>query len=616
METNSNERLYMVFIHYSVKEGIDYEWIRQHKIVIKDKHLIDRLSNDICYLREVLSPQVDQNGIKWRGFAFIFLDPGWTSLLKIEKNWNLVRLILNLESIQKDIEDQLEESLQNSCRNTHTRERIITAGNLLDFLSMLASGTEGRFLLNESKYEELYKMLVGGAPNLKYDAPKVIEAAIRIANIGSGIPLFRFDDDVIFYGQRSNCTDDNVRSDIAKKTTESILRLCQRYQTVINNPRIRYFAFSGGYSTDFKKINTKCSDNENVLQLINGYSTRVLQLTEIPEKLDVNNKKQMETQGKISKTLVQAFLEDIVNFGANPFRQVISGAGLCLSDGAILDLPPYSNMQLNVMWIDDHLKFALHDELGHFGRWKRTHHHFPARVSEACFLQLRHDKINDSPYFFTYKMVKWHIEKYMLRLILGCIADSWLRKNTDIKVCTRPYNKSKYQSSIIDNVPHIYGKTYINVIPEGLDPNYNDDANINIFKQNLWQLGCDRVKELSICWGNDQYRSTFLGLFVHGPSHEKFNEYGDFFPKGMQEGLNKAFLDLPQEYQQAKSLFGIPDLENPSLLQAMVILVDDFVDYLNLVKFWPRLIQSIRYFNNKLAKTSENNLEWMFPILD
>lgn len=39
-------------------------------------------------------------------------------------------------------------------------------------------------------------------------------------------------------------------------------------------------------------------------------------------------------------------------FGANPLRACVSGSAFCVSDSLTLDLPPFSNFRLNVMWID------------------------------------------------------------------------------------------------------------------------------------------------------------------------------------------------------------------------------------------------------------------------
>lgn len=370
--------------------------------------------------------------------------------------------------------------------------------------------------------------------------------------------------------------------------------------------------FSGGYDAPLKPQVKECTDNDS--SLMNGFATRVLQLTELPQQR--NRDKEAEMQGDIKGSIVKEFLEDLVKLGANPFRQVVSGAGLCLSDGAILDLPPFSNMHLNVMWIDDHLKYALHDELGHFGRWTRTHHRYEARVSAARFSQLRHTLIPGNR-LFTYNDVRWHIRTYMLRLILGCVADSWLRGNFEVKESTSSLPIIDY-NRLARSIPHIYGRKFMEVVPGGWE-SYSvvpKDQQVKEFKQNLWRQGRERLQSLVQVWRNGIYEHTFLGLFVYGTDHPRYQEFIDFFPVGMIKGLTIAVRELPELYQNAQpsSPDAIPN-DDPTLEQALVTLVDDFVDYMSLVQFWPFFVQSVRAFQNQHVQYSRPNLEWMFPIL-
>ena len=397
MESDRLERLYLVCIHYSLKRPRDWDWIGK-RLMVRDS-VVPRLAGDLRYLRRVLSPRKDAAGQVWKGFAFIFLDPGWTSLLVESNPLHMAALGADLTAAQTQIERHLAQN-DELLNAPPRRERIVTAGNLLYLLDLLDMAARGRG-------ESFYRLFVGGAQTLRYDAPKVIEAAIRIANVGCGMPLFRFDDDVIFYGQRSPRieTIEGGRASRGRCYGTEHTAVVRALPRNFEFPLIRYSVYSGAYDAPLYEELDSCTDNEP--RLLNGFAPRVVQLTRLPKRR--NRQTEDTTQGVIQARVVKAFMKEIAELGANPFRQVVSGAGLCLSDGAILDLPPFSNMHLNVMWIDDHLKYALHDELGHFGRWTRTHHHYRARVSDARFTQLRHARRDGSP-LFTYKDVKWHLQ--------------------------------------------------------------------------------------------------------------------------------------------------------------------------------------------------------------
>jgi hypothetical protein len=610
MANKQPTRLYYVFVHYPLKMQ-EWHMVRRHLLFVYDS-VVPRLSDDLCYLRQVLKPRPDTAGQLWEGFAFVFLDPGWTTLLGLlgllGGRASIVQMGLlgaDLNAGQTEIERRLAQVTERGSAPP-TRERIITAGNLLDLLNLLDMAAR-------DKDKSFYQLFAGGAQTLRYDAPKIIEAAVRIANVGCGIPLFRFDDDVIFYGRRAPGIQTREEREAAAETTaKSILLLCERYQETLNNAQIRYFVCSGGYGgLPHSELGT-CTENDSCL--LNGYATRVLQLTQFPERR--NREIEDKTPGTIRAEVVKAFLEEIVELGANPFRQVVSGAGLCLSDGAILDLPPFSNMFLDVMWIDDHLKYALHDELGHFGRWTRTQHHYEARVSDARFTQLRHASRDGGP-LFTYRDVKWHVGTYMLRLILGCVADSWLRGEPGLKKGTQSLDPTQY-AGLVAAVPHLYAATFMDVIPGGWPDLHGQPLTDNLkdnFKQKLWQLGCKRLAKAVELWNHDKYAGTFLGLFTSGSEHPRFQEFKDFLPAGISDGLAKAVQGLPESCEHIKRLSRdiSPDDPKISLEQALITLVDDFVEYPSLVEFWPFFVQSVRCFQNQHAQYRRKDLEWMFP---
>ena len=573
--------------------------------------MAERLVKDLSYLRLVLSARQNEDGDRWRGFAFIFLDPGWAQLLQGMRGNPLDMAVLggDLTMARMAIEGKLRKSPTLTALGP-PQERIVTAGHLIDLLRLLAAAARGR-------QQDLDRLLTGEAGTLRYDAPKIIEAAIRIANIGRQVPVFRFDDDVIFFGERDPeiRRDEKRRKDAADATAANVLRLCDRYRELSMDPQVHYFVYSGGYKAPPQVAESQGAIDPRILEgseneslLVNGFATRVLQLVDLPAQRRRGTEE--GDKGSLRPSVVVKFLKELYKLGANPFRQVISGAGLCLSDSAILDLPPFSNMHLNVMWIDDHLKYALHDELGHFGRWTRSH--YVARVPETCFPQRRHPKDDKGP-LFTYKDVRWHLKKYMLRLILGCVADAWLRKKPELKLSTRELDDSDYKG-LMDAVPGLCGSQFMGVVPGG----WGDlpEAAKPEFRERLWKRARERLGELVEAWSAPEYKDTFLGLFVFGRGHRRYQGLKDRFPTGMPEGLRKAVDGLPADCPQPQAALsgGVP--EEAHLEKALRMLVDDFVEYFSLVQFWPFFVQSVRCLLNRYAQSFQTDLEWMLPAFE
>jgi hypothetical protein len=595
-------RLYCLCIHYDLKKGKDkdWDWYGQNLVIDTDR-VLSRLTNDIKYLRDVLAPGKARSGRRWEGFAFVFLDPGWTALMKGGDQWVTgASLGGDLRYAQEEIERGIDRRVR-----APRRCRIITAARLID-LAALLEAQAGRTQSGGGP-NQIFKLLGGTTSSLKYDAPKVFEAIVRIANIGRHAPIFRFDDDVIFYGQRVQDATPNKRNTIAKGTRANILRLCERYIELCEDPRVHYFVYSGSYEqpanpSEKGQAPKQTTRRSSVLALCNGFATRVVQLACVPKGEEPQPMKEPDPmkEAKLLFDKTTLFLQTLFKLGANPFRQVISGAGLCLCDSAILDLPPFANMRLNVMWIDDHLKYALHDELGHFGIHRRLHHR--ARVSNCHFKQLRHD---GRP---TYKDVKWHLENYMLRLTLGCVADAWLRQVANVKRSNKDLKRKEYKE-LVKNVPGIYAEEFFDVLPRLWQ---SEQAKLR-FKEKLWGLAQERLRDLVKEWGDGDYRGTFLDLFVKGSDHEEYGTFKEYFPAVFKDGMKVAVEAMPKRYKDAKRKVSVRDESSLSLESAVKILVDDFVDYFELWRMWPRFVQSVRLLLNRHAQVEERDLDWMFP---
>jgi hypothetical protein len=420
---------------------------------------------------------------------------------------------------------------------------------------------------------------------------------IRIAHIGRNVPILRFDDDVIFFGCRRRSVDEAQEAVV---TRCNVIRLCERHKQLSEDAQIGYFIFSGGYADP--DVNMKLGDavqdpSVSADTLVNCFATRVVQTAEVPKGSFREEDLAIVDVRKASK-----FLSGLVGVGANPFGQVISGAGLCLSDSAVIDLPPFSNMRLHVMWIDDHLKYALHHELGHFGIRRRTHH--TARLPNVSFAQSRHVNCHDG--VPTLNDVKWHLQTYMIRLILGCVADSWLRESSELKVKLKEQTDQAYED-LMTNVPGPYAAALFGAVLSGSS---KDKSAMDRLRDTLWQAARVRLRSLDDLWSSDDFHGTFLELFMKSPAGRPDRRFDDYLPVKMREGFKEAFNHLPKDRPNPR-LAKTYDAAQLPLGVAISVLIEDFLEYLDFVIFWRHFVSSVRLLLN--LRLGREEVLWMVP---
>lgn len=569
--SKNNYSLFILFIHFSFGELIKKNFNQASIDQLKAE-----LSLKLQYLQKLLSPNKSD---KWQGYAYIFIDDGYNQLLKGEKNgYNLAILGANLQRVQHAVDKKVEEDFQGKAHF-----KVVTSALLLDLLAILENNSD------KAQRTEIKKHFTGGQDNLLYDGSKSIEAVVRIANIGRNVPILRFDDDVIFL-------DDNSRDRLLSRTRDNIIKLCRQFQILSKDPEIDYFMFSGSYLSS--KLNNLIESEPNnynpkLTDIINGLATRVLFLTKIPpDKGRVDLKDPIEENFKTSDAI--HFLKNLWEYGANPFLQVVSGAGLCLSDSAIMDLPPFSNMSTNVMWIDDHLKYSLHHELRHFGFGITKH---SARFQDAWFHQIRH---KNPP---NWGDVMWHINKYMERLILGCIADDWLRGDPRLKKQLRTLSKIEFDEVITKQ--STFASTFSTLLLQGRGNKDSEGiTKRNELKDRMWDSAIKRIHFIRSKWQEIEYKNSFLELFVLGSSHPDFDDFKEWFPTNFKYGLLNEIKNLSETRPSEKPPEG-------SLNYLLYNHINDFVGYIDFVIFWRYYIQSTRFLLN--WKDGDKAASWLRP---
>jgi hypothetical protein len=229
-----------------------------------------------------------------------------------------------------------------------------------------------------------------------YDSPKFVEAVIRLARGAEPTlarqPILRMDIDVEPNDRAINAILSTVQSEM------KLLR--------------KYYFFSGGY----RGRTTPDPTNEHAVRAHwfslaedkMGYAAFLGDLGELGATqltADIEWSSPLRPGGLIPRSAEGQSLADKRGAPSTDRRspQVISGAGLVMSFACILELPPFLGIPHFVVWIDDHLKRRLHEQLGH--------------IATSEFEELTTQFMQDRPP----ASKEWAFEVYFERLLRGCL---------------------------------------------------------------------------------------------------------------------------------------------------------------------------------------------------
>jgi hypothetical protein len=253
-----------------------------------------------------------------------------------------------------------------------------------------------------------------------YDSPKYVEAILRIGRARQ-FPeetIIRVDADVL----------------VNEKAVDVLLKqaaICRAEKNKL------YWWFSGCYfgNTDHDPINehavrqhwliTRKSrrDGKGKYQLVKGGEHFLADIAEVGATqygwLDEETKP-LPAVSRAARTL----MKERGPLKSEPLKsdhskrrasaQVISGAGLVASYGAIHRLPPFMNAKAMVVWIDDHLKRRLHEAIGDI---------FPDEPERLSGAAMRQDRFPDGiPDSFIA-----NAHQYFERLMLGCLMEATIQ---------------------------------------------------------------------------------------------------------------------------------------------------------------------------------------------
>ncbi len=288
--------------------------------------------------------------------VYVFIDMGTYAIIKQKKGiisdsgvdhaLQEKNLISELEKIEKQVRQKIADEKIAAQKFLLLSEKdaidnypkfiyvgINELGSLLDEL--------------ESVKPELPKYLGGRDGNkFTYDAPKFVEAGIRIESnvLNKQELILRIDEDV------SVCY-------------KGIKALMDSYPQVMGNS---FHYFSGDYGI-YDEKGSPADDHPK-----NNYAVRVHFFidpkTQKPDPaLDffLADLTELGAVQKIPAGNCSSKLKDLMSngghkeAGARKTPEIISGAGLVASYSVLRDLPPFMCFDMNVTWIDDHLKRRL-----------------------------------------------------------------------------------------------------------------------------------------------------------------------------------------------------------------------------------------------------------------
>jgi hypothetical protein len=524
------------------------------------------------------------------GMAVIFYAPGYRRFLEaIAHSENIDELL------RRDDADTLELRFARDVSvYVKTKLNELGLGARVRFLTPL----DLRVILgrvNAIFASKFVTFFLGVNTGLRYDAPKVVEAILRLRLLGMGVPVLRLDHDVIFRGKDNKDIGD---LGLFKAVTCAV----RAYRLRLEQTAISTFLFSGSY--DCNALLQRPNRDEAFDAWSGAFATRVFPaLIADPQKI-------RETCEKKDQALWRKYIDEhldedlacryyglkpivgkleaddlngLISVGAHPLHAVISGALLCLSDGAILDLPPFSNFTDNVMWIDDHLKYSLHRAMKHLRRSEELVRMSPG-LADSRLDEVRVTKARP----FIKDLPSYVFGVYLPTLLFGTIMDVWITADSLVK-CRR--------DSLLTDAERAEWRTARDA--QGNEPlptamlaalsvgEFKDDAAIEL-RAALTAKALERIEQVRQLWANlaNENGRSFASYWVEGNVRSIFGAQCFTTPDGLWEGLTHGRpLDQP-----------VTELRHLTVEVALKVkqLIDDTVDYVRWTLEWPRFVQIVR----------------------
>lgn len=431
------------------------------------------------------------------------------------------------------------------------------------------------------------KYFTGRADGIRYDAPKVVEAILRLRLVGAGVPVLRIDQDAIF-----DPTDPKKQLIPDLGLFKPIACAVRAYRLRVEQPAISTFVFSASYDswavldrppgmTDFEAWSRAFATRVLPALCADPAQIRSTQDWSVYAQDHFSEKLARQYYGlKADKTTLQADgTNGLISIGAHPHYSIISGALLCMSDGAILDLPPFSNFTENVMWIDDFLKYSLHRAMNHFASGE-TLDIEPAlrnaRLDDVTVTKARPSVPNVPGYVFS---------QYLPTLLCGTIMDKWITTEPILKCRAALLGKddlARWQKAHETQHTALLPAAMTRALQSGT---FGRSA-AGKLEKDLAAAAVERIEQVRHEWAElrDSDCRTFASYWAAG---EVKNTFGQIEKEsGSWEGIAPG---IPM----GQRIKWIGDL-SPMLAEKVNKVIRDAVEYVDWTLQWPNFIQMVR----------------------
>ncbi|HLK56277.1 MAG TPA: hypothetical protein VKU00_06920 [Chthonomonadaceae bacterium] len=611
---------YVLYVHYAFSEEADFKAYNEGTPP-ENLRCVHHLMNHIRGLKELLTSPGHE------GQLVLFYAPGYERFLKfLAERQDIERLRQDIDHINLDqYEDpngvrQLRfakavgEYVQRELRKWNIAERVrfVTSFDL----GVILGRANTVFAADFPVY------FIGRAAGVRYDATKLVEAILRLRLLGNGVPVFRLDHDVIFRDSNKDIGDLGLFKAVATALHAYKLRLDQ---TTVST-----FVFSASYNDmallyppPDKGFFERWSEAfaTRIYPALVANKERLLHICAMPENSDAEKKHKKEAwDNYVEVNLKEDFalkyygikkvgtekvpelksdgISGLVRIGAHPLYAVISGALLCLSEGAILDLPPFSNLRMNVMWIDDHLKFSLHRAMNHFTSGEMLELPEPglsyARMSNIMVTKAR-PPVNNLP---------WYIfQNYLPTLLWGTIMDAWITNDPILRCRFETLNSEEKAlwlraRETQSNAP--LPKAMLKILREGVFTGQDETE----LQRALRTSSIVRINEVRKLWAElvKDGQETFASYWAKGEVEKVFGR--DYFEREFERERDREE-KLGRTVVQTELWRGIaPNLQPDQSIQRIEQLGDigfkinelilDTIGYVHWTLQWPRFVQIVR----------------------
>jgi len=573
---------YVLYSHYGANERSDFESFL--KGMPPDKlQGVQHLEQHFRGLKELLTSPGHE------GLLVLFYAPGFAEFLKgIADRKSQEDLINKTDSLRfaTVVANCVRKKLE--AAQLSQRVRFVTSIDL----GVIFGQVHTIFSENFRKY------FIGAAEGLRYDCPKIPEAILRLRLLGNGVPVLRLDHDVIFRfgGEKKVVGDLGLFKAVACSSRAYHLRLA--------DPTVSTFLFSASYnSRDLREpsVDVDCFHAWSRAFATRVYPALVVDMDDI-RKIQMLPKDQRNSawddyvRKHLNESLASRFFglrgkglelqadgfKGLTSIGAHPFHSVISGALLCLSEGAILDLPPFSNFHSNVMWIDDHLKYSLHRAMHHFTSGETLN--LEPGLSDARLDNVIVTKARPA----VSGLLEYVFGTYLPTLLWGTIVESWITADPILKCRVSSLNvgqRKRWRMAKKREQESPLPRSMLRALRVGHFSGDDED----ILRSSLQKRAVQRIEEVRQLWANlrDGDNRTFAACWAEGTVKT------DFHPKYFAGCKNHLWEGIAPGRSLTEPILSLEDLST-SILNNLNMLIEDAVTYVHWTLDWPKFVQIVR----------------------